>query len=115
MARSANYRHRIRIEELSQVNVAGEPTNDWLTVATVRGSVEDMSGREQTEAGVVTGRLRTVVYMCYRTDVGIKNRLVKFHTDSGGDTVTDRVLNVESVNDLDGRRRELEVMCVEVP
>lgn len=111
--RGGQLRHRLRIEEITQVNTAGVPSDDWSEVATVRGSVEDLTGRELMEAQAVNARVSTRVRIRYRAGLTPKHRFLMLTTDDNSTTVEGRTLNIVSVLDVDGRRRMLEVMCME--
>ena len=105
-------RHRLRIETAVQVGV-GIPSLEWPEVAVVRGSVEDLRGEELMAAMAIASRITTRVRIRYRTGLTSKHRFVVIHTDAAGATVEDRILNINTVLDPSGRRRELEVLCTE--
>jgi SPP1 family predicted phage head-tail adaptor len=67
-----------------------------------------MKSRERVEAQAVGNLATHHVYMRFRDDVTPDRRLL--WNDNG----TDRVLNIESVIDIDNRRVELDIECKEV-
>ena len=111
--RGGNLRHRLRIEQVSQANTAGVPSEDWSEFATVRGSVEDLTGRELMEAQAVNARVSTRVRIRYLSGITPKHRIVVETTNDQGAAIDGRILNMVSVLDTDGRRRMLDLMCTE--
>jgi SPP1 family predicted phage head-tail adaptor len=63
-----------------------------------------LSGQEAMQVGAQTSELRTKVTIRYRDDVTATQRIVW----------GDRTLQIGSMQDPDGRRRALELLCAEV-
>jgi SPP1 family predicted phage head-tail adaptor len=104
--RIGTLRHRVRIErgEAAQDGLGAEVLT-WREVATVWAEVRSVSGREQTEMGEqIFGLLTHQVWMRYRTGITPKMRLVW----------NGRVLEIQSVHEVDNRMRSLRLMCLEV-
>ena len=104
--RAGRLRARVTIQErgLSR-NELGEALADWSTVATVPADVRMASGDERFVGGgdVEQASITHVVRMRYRSDVTPLERLLH----------GERVLDIVSAVDPDGRRRELVLRCVE--
>lgn len=100
--RAGQLRHHVTIQRRSTGEDAlGQPLLTWSDVATVHANVRQLSGRELMTAGAERAENTARVTMRYRADLVEKMRLLY------GAIVYD----ITSVSDLDGRRRELEVMC----
>lgn len=105
--RAGLLRQRVTIQAPNVVtNAYGEPITSWVPLATVWGSVLPLAGREamNQEAGQVQATVQQDVRIRWRSDVSPRMRLV----------VGARALDVESVEDPDGRRRVLRLLCREV-
>lgn len=99
-------RHVVAIQENQATqNEVGELEHNWVTIATGRASVEPISGREFFEAQQRQAEITHRVRMRYRTEPVPTMRILY---DS-------RVLMIESVIDVGERRRELHLMCREMP
>lgn len=101
-----NLRHRVTIQRAKEAqNSFGEPVLEWQDVGKVWARVEDLSGREYFAARqVAVAEVTTRVTIRWRDDVKPSMRIL----------AGSRVLDVRSVIDPDGRRRELQLMCREV-
>ncbi|MBC7193869.1 phage head closure protein [Marinobacter sp.] len=104
--RAGELRHRILIQRLaSGQDEYGQPLNAWQDVATVWAKIEDLSGREYFQAQQVpTAQVSTRITIRWRPDIEPTMRVVH-----GA-----RVLDIKAVLDPDGRRREIQLMCLEV-
>lgn len=105
--RAGRLRRRVTIQSQSTSrDAAGQPVDTWTDVATVWAAVEDVQGREIIRGGgAVTAHVTTTVRMRHRTDIDTGMRIVD----------GSRILLVAAPPiDLDGRRREIEVLCQEV-
>jgi SPP1 family predicted phage head-tail adaptor len=65
--------------------------------------IEPLSEREALQAAQKTAVLSTAVTIVYRADISVKNRV----------RIGARVLQVESYQDLDGKKDELRMLCSE--
>jgi len=100
-------RHRVTIQQFAEVlDGYGTPTgsSDWQDVATVWASVEPLSGREYLLAENVNTEAKIRVKMRYRKGVTTGMR-IKYG---------ERMLDIQSVADIEERHREMELMCIEV-
>jgi len=104
--RAGTLRHRIQIQQKTVTqNTYGEEIVAWAELTTVWGSVEDLSGREFYEARQVpAAEVTTRVCIRYRSDVEPTMRVIH-----GG-----RTLEIVSVLDPEGRKRETILMCREL-
>ena len=82
---------------------AGDPWAAPITVATVWGSVEPVSGRERLRAQRLEAQVTHRVTIRYRPGVNSDMRLV----------FGARVFNIRAVLDQGERRRALELLCEE--
>ena len=105
MMRAGELRHRVTIQQkiVTRDTFGGEVVT-WADVATVWAAVEPLRGREFLDAKQIQAETAYRVRMRYRSDVDTDMRIV---WDS-------RTLEITAVLDVDGRGRELELMCREV-
>ena len=103
--RAGRLRHRVTLQTQSEErNSLGEVENTWEDWATVWGGVEPLRGRELMTDERNEAELTTRVIIRYRSGVVPSMRVVwGAHT-----------YDIESVIDVDGRGRDLELMCREV-
>lgn len=95
-------RQRITLEQATETRgSAGGVSKSWSTLATVWAQKEDLSGSERFTAQQTTAEVSTRFTIRYRTGLGGKLRVVH-------DSVT---YNVESVQDPDGMRVGLYLLC----
>ena len=100
--RAGKLRHRVTIQRAVEAqNEFGEAVTTWVNVGQVWASVEPLRGREYFQADGTQAEVSTVIRMRYRDGIVAKMRLV--HGDDSYD--------IESVIDVGGRGRELELMC----
>lgn len=100
--RSGNLRHRIEIQHLVHgENEYGDPVAEWQTFANVWAEVLDLKGREFWQAAQVQSEVTTRVRIRYLP--GIKPSMRVVHDG--------RHLEITTVLDPDGRRRELQLLC----
>lgn len=103
--RAGQLRHRVTIQaQTTTQDEYGQPVQTWSDVATVWASVEDLSGREFFAAQQIAAEVTTRVTIRYRAGIEPDMRVI-----AGG-----RTLDIRSVQDPDGRRRQLVLMCREV-
>jgi SPP1 family predicted phage head-tail adaptor len=106
--RAGLLRYRIEIQaDVATVETDADEYGDvperWETEATVWGRVEQTGGRESWQADQVQPDVTALVTIRYYSGVTPKHRL----------KIGDRILQVRSAIDPDGRRRELRVGCTE--
>lgn len=98
-------RHRVTIQSRTAgLDSQGGTTKTFATLARVPASVLPMSGSENIQAGAQTSELRTKVTIRYRDDVAATQRIVW-----GA-----RTFEIVSIQDPDGRRDALDLLCTEV-
>lgn len=104
--RAGLLREKIRIERATATqNGFGEPVTTWATHATVRAQVEPLEGREVFDAD----------HQMTRTPVVFR---IRYSSDVSDVAETDRIVwkskthDIESVAELEGRRKLLEITGV---
>jgi SPP1 family predicted phage head-tail adaptor len=103
--RAGRLRHRITIQEKSvSRNTYGEEQISWVDVATVWGAVEPLRGDEFIESARAGAEVTTRIVIRYRSGIQPEMRVV----------YGSHVYDVVAVIDVDGRGRELQLMCREV-
>lgn len=103
--RAGDLRHLVTLEEQVQgTDPYGNPTTVWEDRGQVWAAVEPLRGRQLFEAQTAFGEIVTKVRIRYRSGI----------TPSWRVLWDGRVLAVKAALDVDGRHRELELMCVEV-
>lgn len=99
---------RVDIQEATEVQDSrGQPIATWATIANgddVPAKIEGVSGLERVRGRQVEATATHLVTLRHRTDITPPMRLI---ADDG------RVFNVVSAVDPSGRRRRLNVACVE--
>ena len=104
--RAGLLRHRVTIQEKGTVerNSYGEEVITWAEVDTVWGSVEPLLGKEFLAAKREGAEVTTRIRIRYRSGITPTMRVVwGSHT-----------YDIESVVEVEGRGRELQLMCREV-
>lgn len=102
--RAGRLRHEITIQEPTATqNAVGEETLSWSDYATVRASVEPMSGREYWNSKQVQSEITHEIRIRYYPGVTSEMRV------SWGN----RVFEIESVINVNERNREMILMCKE--
>lgn len=106
MTRAGTLRRRITFQSQSKdADAAGQRADSWSNLATVWGSVQDVSGRELVRGGVVSGQANTLIRIRHRSDITNGMRAI----------VGPRSFEIVSPPiDRAGRRRDLEVLCREL-
>lgn len=102
MTFSATLRHRVRIEQHTTArDAAGQPTNAWVTVATLWADIRLLGGLESIKAGAVTEKVRASIRI--RTRAGIDSGMRVVHGA--------KVYQIEAVlPDLEDRRH-IDLVC----
>jgi SPP1 family predicted phage head-tail adaptor len=100
---SGTLRHSIYIEAGTETqNEYGEPVTEWHPVLATWARLEDLSGREYFSAKQVASDVTTRFRTRYFAGITSKHRLF----------LNGQQYDIESVQDPDGRRRELIIMAV---
>jgi SPP1 family predicted phage head-tail adaptor len=91
----------------------GSPQEGWATVGPLRAQVEPLGGQELAIAGVLEMKLSHTVKTYYRSDLAQTSSA----TSTSGHNMRllwgARILDVQLVEDPDGRQRVLELLCLE--
>lgn len=99
--RASELRHRITVQRRSKSEDAlGQQVLAWVDVALIHAKVEQLAGRELMTASAERAENTARITIRYRAGVVEKMRILY------GAIVYD----ITSVSDIDGRRRELEIM-----
>lgn len=103
--RTGKLRHRLRVQQRVETpDGAGGVSYEWTDVVRVWGDVQTTTGRELQAAKQTVPTLTHQVVIRYRSDLTAAMRVV---TDDG------HVLDIAALQDPDGRRRQLTVLCEE--
>lgn len=99
------YPHSIKIQEfVEEVDEYGTPIGSgWQDVMAVWASIEPIRGREYIQLQNTQAELTTRIRMRYRPGITPAMRVL----------YQDRVFDIQSVIDINERRRYLELMCIE--
>lgn len=107
---AGSLRHRVRLQSRAEtLDDHGQITTAWQTLAWLWCEVVTASGGETIQGDQQIGQAKYNVRCRYRADLqpNIRQRLLWRCGDS------ERILHIESINDVDGRRRELRLVCGE--
>ncbi|AEE98030.1 phage head closure protein [Mahella australiensis] len=104
--RAGELRHRITIQEaISAQDKAGQPIEAWQDVVTVWAKIEDLNGREYLAAKQVpANEVTTRITIRWRDGIKPTMRII----------TEQRIFDIQSIIDPDGRKQQLELMCKEV-
>lgn len=103
--RAGELRHRVTIQQpVESRNSFGEVTVTWQDVATVWAAIEPLRGREFWEARQTVAEMDVRIRIRYRSGITPKMRVVW----------GSKVYDIESVIDVESRRKELHLMCREM-
>ena len=106
---------RLRHEvDLQRVTVApdahGDQTKTWTTLATVRASIEPLSGREFLQAAQVMSDVTVRIKVRGRPDVRLTPKDRVRHVDPNHG---ERLFDIRHIVDWGGRGKEWDLMCTE--
>jgi len=108
--RRRDYHTRLYVQQLQQSSTTptarGHATRAWTTIATVWGHKAMLSGREGQLMREIQPTATHEVETDASTDITDQRRFVV--ADSTG-----QILNIEAVDDLEGRGRTMRVLCSE--
>ncbi len=104
--RIGELRQRITIQSLTPGSdgQGGTTRTPGTLVANLPASVLPVSGDEAIQSGQLTATLRTRVTIRWRSDLSVTQRI----------TWGSRTLEIGAIQDPDGRRAKLELLCSEV-
>ena len=101
-------RTRVQVQQATETTAAeGQIDRTWETIGSRWARVRPVSGREFWQAQMVQSDITHVVRMRYDPGITRRNRLLLGQYESG------RKLNIAAVFNLDERRKEIELPCVE--
>lgn len=102
--RNGALRHRVQLQARSATqDGAGGQANTWTTTCWLWAQVSPSGGLEKEAGGAFRGKTLHNVKMRYRPDITPAARLV----------FRGRYFNIVSVNDVDERKRDLDMICEE--
>lgn len=97
-------RDRITIQSFTESqSSSGAAVLTWSDVVTVWAEVRAATGYERFRTGTEIAQISHMIRIRYRAGVTPKNRIL----------VDDRIFDITSVGDPDGRRIELMIWCTE--
>jgi len=97
-------RHKVRIESGKDVqDSTGNFTRTWSTFATVRASIEPLSGKEFLQAHSINEQLTVRIRLRYLSGMDTDKRIV--------DTATNDIYDILAIVNVDRRNREIEIMA----
>lgn len=99
-------RHRVKIQvPVTARNGLGEQITTWSTLATLWGSVEPLRGREFFDAEQVQSEISHRVRIRFYDGITAQMRVLH----------EARILQIQSVIDVNERHKEMQLMCREMP
>lgn len=102
--RAGRLRHQITIQGTTETqNSYGEPVTAWTDFASVRAEITPISGREYFAAQEVRSDVTHRVRLRYLSGVTSQMRIM----------FGSRIMDIESVINVNERNHELQLMCVE--
>lgn len=105
--RAGSLRKRAKIQQIATAqNTFGEAEEAWTDVANVWVEENPLEGKEYFAAKQINAELTTKIRMRYRPDILIKPEMRIL--------LEGRTLEINSVVDIDGRKKVLELLCSEV-
>ena len=99
---AGNLREPLQIQRKATVSDGmGGQAIQWVTLATVRGDVRPLSGRESVQAMQLQASLTHRIYIRYRADLTPADRLV----------MRGQPLQIRAIVNVEMRNRWLELAC----
>ena len=99
---AADLRHRISIRRRSTAEDAlGQEVRSWVEIASVRAKVENLKGNEILAANAERAENVYKITIRYRPNIVEKMQII----------YESQPLDITNVSDIEGRKRELEIMC----
>ena len=103
MIRAGQLRHSVAIQSATESRDSYDVDFAWATVATVRASISPLSGTESIVADQEQATATHKVVMRYWSGLTTSHRLLW----------GSRVLEIQSIVDVDERNRRIELLCKE--
>lgn len=103
--KAGELRHKVTLQQMSTTRDSfGAVVETWADVATVWAAIEPAGGRETLAGQEVTAEVTHRVRIRYRADVTPEMRA----------NFQGRVFDIQAVLNVDGRGRELHLLCKEM-
>lgn len=114
MSRAGSFRQALTLQQrASSTDAEGSPQEGWVTIGLCRAQVEPLGGRELAMAGQLEMKLSHIVKTRWRPDLARTNSL----SGTSGHNMRllwgARVLDIQLVEDPDGRRHDMQLLCLE--
>ena len=104
--RAGRLRNRIRFQRLEKSRTPlGEVVEKWNDLFTCHADVRPLNGKEIYVSQQMAAEVNHEVTIRYRKNIKPADRIVDKQN---------RILDIKSVLDIDGRGRELKILCREV-
>ena len=101
MKRAGQLRFQVTIQQPTITQSYGEPTETWSKFATAMADIEPLSGREYFAAKQIMSEQMFKITIRYIAGITKKMRV-----SYGGD-----YYDIQDINDVKTRHRELQLMC----
>jgi SPP1 family predicted phage head-tail adaptor len=99
---------------VTSTDAEGSPQEGWVSIGLpIRARVEPLGGREFAMAGQLEMKLSHTVKTYYRQDLAQTSSAVSTSGHNMRLLWNGRVLDIQLVEDPDGRQRVLELLCLE--
>jgi len=103
--RAGDLRHRVTIQQaVESQNDFGEVITTWQNYKTVWAAIKPLTGREYFASQQVNAEVSVQIQMRYIPGITPKMRIVE----------GSKVYEIEAVMDVEGKRKELQLLCKEV-
>jgi len=110
--RGGQLRQRATLQRrAASVDAEGSPSEGWTNVGSIWADVQPVGGRELLMAGQLEVKLSHQVATRYRSDLAVTAGAASGHNMRL--LWRGRVLDVQLVEDPEGRRRRLNLLCLE--
>lgn len=98
-------RHLVQLQANTPTqNTLGEPSDSWATIANIYAAIRPMAGQELMLAQQVIAKASHQITVRNYPGLSAENR-IKFGT---------RIFDINSVNNVDERNREMILLCSEL-
>jgi len=105
--RAGTLRHKIRFDSRTESQGSdGQITITWSEYATVRASIEPLTGREFFEARTINELFTVRIRLRYLSGLDTDKRIV--------DTVTGDIYNIQAIANQDRRNKEMEIIATQL-
>jgi SPP1 family predicted phage head-tail adaptor len=113
--RGGQLRHRMALQRRAiSTDAEGDSSDGWVTVKMVSAQITPVGGRELAMAGQMEMKLSHQVTLRYRRDL---EQTISSASATTGHNMRllwgARTLDIQLVEDPEGRQRRLEILCLE--